>query len=57
VIAILATAEPLWAKAGLGEADKDAGVIALAKGSVASFIKAAAAGRIWDREPMVRAVP
>jgi catalase len=59
VIAYIATAAPLLVKAGMPEAnpDNDAGMISLEASSPEDFVKAAAAGRIWDREPYVRDVP
>jgi len=59
VIAYTITAAPLLVKAGMPEAtpDTDLGLVALGQSSVADFIKAAAAGRIWSREPFVREIP
>jgi catalase len=59
VIGYLATARPLFDKAGLGDVDagSDAGLLVLGAGSAAAFVEKAAAGRIWDREPLVRQVP
>ncbi len=54
VIGHTAAAQPLLDAAGV---EDDAGVIALAKATDAStYVDAAAAGRIWDREPKVRTV-
>ena len=59
VIAYLPTAAPLFAGGGLSgaNASRDAGLIDLSASSVADFIAAASAGRIWAREPRVRQVP
>ena len=59
VIAYTPTAAPLLVKAGMPEAnpDNDAGMISLDGSTPEDFVKAAAAGRIWDREPYVRDVP
>jgi catalase len=59
VIAYPPTAAPLLIKAGMPEAnpDNDAGMISLAGSTPEDFVDAAAAGRIWDREPYVRLVP
>jgi catalase len=59
VIAYSAGAGPLLAKAGLADEDTadDPGLIALSGSKVADFIKIASHGRIWTREPAVRAVP
>jgi catalase len=59
VIAYTPTAAPLLVKAGMPEAnpDNDAGMISLAGSTPDDFVTAAAAGRIWDREPFVRDVP
>jgi catalase len=60
VIAYVASATPLFERGGLSTATSgsDAGVIALGpkgKGaSPAEFIAAAAKGRVWSREPLVR---
>ena len=48
-----AASQPLLDKAGVV---KDAGVVTLGKTAGSAFVKAASAGRIWDREPSVRAV-
>ena len=53
VIGHSAASQPLLDKAGVV---KDAGVVALGKTPGAAFVKAASAGRIWDREPSVRTV-
>ena len=57
VIAWVADAAPLLAKAGLSKEGASEGVMVVKAGSVAPFITAAAAGRIWSREPKVRSVP
>jgi catalase len=59
VIAYTPTAAPLLVKAGMPEAnpDNDAGMISLAGNTPDDFVTAAAAGRIWVREPFVRDVP
>ena len=59
VIAYLPTAAPLLVKAGLSHAnpDTDRGLIPLSSSSPAEFVKAAAAGRVWEREPMIHAIP
>jgi catalase len=59
VIAYTPDAVALFVKGGLSDAtpDTDAGLISLAISSVEDFINAAAAGRIWDREPNVRLIP
>jgi catalase len=59
VIAYLPTAAPLFVKGGLGEPDPDEneGLIPLGASGVSNFIAAAAAGRVWAREPKVRPVP
>ena len=59
VIAYTPTAAPLLVKAGMPEAnpDNDAGMISLADSAPEDFVTAAAAGRIWDREPYVRDIP
>jgi catalase len=59
VIAYTPTAAPLLVKAGMSEAnpDNDTGMISLAGGTPEMFVKAAAAGRIWNREPFVRDIP
>jgi catalase len=59
VIAYLPTAAPLFMKGGLADLDpdQDEGLIPLAALGVSHFIAAAAAGRIWAREPTVRPVP
>jgi catalase len=59
VIAYTDTAAPLFVKAGMPEAnpDNDPALIALGQSSVDDFVKAAAAGRNWGREPFVRDVP
>jgi catalase len=58
VIAYTPTTAPLLVKAGMPEAtpDTDAGLIALDRFTPADFVKAASAGRIWNREPFVREV-
>ncbi|MEI9964789.1 MAG: catalase [Caulobacteraceae bacterium] len=58
VIAYLPTAAPLFVKGGLTDAtpDSDPGLIALPAASVGDFVQAAAAGRVWAREPQVRKV-
>jgi len=59
VIAYSPTARPIFAKGGLSgaDADSDGGLIALSSAkAIAGFIKAASAGRIWEREPRVRKV-
>ncbi len=58
VIAYLASAAPLFVKGGLTDAtpDSDTGLIGLPARSIGDFIQAAAAGRIWAREPQVRRV-
>ena len=53
VIGHSAASQPLLDKAGVV---KDAGVAALGKTAGATFVKAASAGRLWDREPSVRTV-
>ena len=59
VIAYTPTAAPLLVKAGMPEAnpDNDPGMISLAGSTPDDFVTAAAAGRIWGREPYVRDVP
>ncbi|MDB5481244.1 MAG: Catalase [Caulobacteraceae bacterium] len=59
VIAYLPGATPLFVKGGLqvATADTDPGLISLDNGSLDDFLAAAAGGRIWPREPMVRLVP
>ena len=55
VIGFTEAAKPLLDKAG---ALPDDGVLAIdGKGGVAAFLKRAAQGRVWDREPVVRMVP
>jgi catalase len=58
VIAYLPSAAPLFVKGGLSDAtpDTDPGLIALPTRPVGDFVQAAAAGRIWAREPQVRRV-
>ena len=58
VIGYLPSAAPLFVKGGLSDAnpDTDAGLIAFGASSVADFIAASAAGRIWAREPNVRMI-
>jgi catalase len=58
VIGYLPTAAPLFVKGGLPDPDpeEDAGLIPLESSGVSDFIAAAAAGRVWAREPMVRPV-
>jgi catalase len=58
VIAYLPTAAPMFAKAGMSDAnpDNDAGLVPLGLRSVNDFIGTAANGRIWAREPRVRLV-
>jgi len=36
--------------------DGEAGIVPLGQGTPGQFVEAAQAGRIWDREPMVRQV-
>lgn len=59
VVAYLPTAAPMFVKAGMSDANPDAdpGLAPLGVKTVADFVEAAAAGRIWTREPLVRAVP
>jgi catalase len=59
VIGYLPTAAPLFVKGGVNDAapDTDAGLIAFPASSVADFVAAISAGRIWAREPMVRPMP
>jgi catalase len=59
VIGYLAAAAPLFVKGGVNDAapDTDAGLVAFPAASVDDFIAAASAGRIWEREPMVRPTP
>jgi catalase len=59
VIAYAPGATPLFTIGGLPEAEarKDPGLIPLANASIDDFLDAAAGGRIWAREPMVRLVP
>jgi catalase len=59
VIAYLPAAAPLFVKGGLNDAapDNDPGLIAFPTASIADFVAAASAGRIWEREPMVRPQP
>jgi catalase len=59
VIGYTPTAAPLLVKAGMPEAnpDNDAGMISLGASAPEDFVAAAAAGRIWNREPYVRDVP
>jgi len=59
VIGYTPEAAPLLVKAGMPEAnpDNDAGMVDLAAMAPGDFIKTAAAGRIWDREPYVREIP
>jgi catalase len=60
VIGYLPAATALFAKGALAaeaEAGTDAGLVSMGSGGdVAAFIEAATKGRIWDREPKVRAV-
>ena len=58
VIAYLPTAAPLFVKGGLTDAtpDSDPGLIALPAASLADFVRAAAEGRVWAREPRVHTV-
>src|ERR1700760_2421462 len=58
VIAYTPTAAPLLVKAGMPEAnpDNDAGMISLVGSSPKDFVAAAAAGRIWAREPYIHIV-
>ena len=54
VIGHTASAQPLLDAAGVVA---DAGVVALkGKGEASAFVDTAASGRVWDREPSVRAV-
>jgi catalase len=58
VIGFTPNTTELFAKAGLKSADLDQGCIALSKKPDAdTFIEAATAGKIWNREPKVRPVP
>jgi catalase len=58
VIAATTNTADLFTRAGLAEDDKDKGCITLAKRTdCATFIDAAAKGRIWDREPKIRPLP
>jgi catalase len=59
VIAYTPEAAPLLVNGGMPEAnpDNDAGMISLGASTPKDFVTAAAAGRIWDREPYVRDVP
>jgi catalase len=59
VIGYLPTAAPVLVKAGMSDVnpDKDAGLVSLATKTVPEFIAAAAAGRVWPRERMVRNIP
>ena len=59
VIAYLPAAAPLFVKGGINDAapDTDAGLIAFPSASIDDFVTAAAGGRIWAREPMVRPMP
>ena len=59
VIGYLPSAAPLFVKGGVNDAapDTDAGLIAFPAASIDDFVTAAAAGRIWAREPMVRPMP
>ena len=59
VIGYAPGAAPLFVKGGVNDAspDTDAGLIAFPAASVADFVAAASAGRIWAREPMVRPAP
>ena len=58
VIAYVPAAAPLLVKAGLSHAnpDVDRGLIALSSSSAGDFVKAAAGGRVWEREAMVRMI-
>ncbi len=58
VIGYLPAAAPLFRKGGLADPDpdKDAGLIPLDRSGAPDFIAAAAAGRVWAREPKVRPV-
>jgi catalase len=57
VIAYTPGTAPLFLKGGIADDDlDDAGLVAVPKASAAEFITAAAAGRVWDREPKVRKV-
>ncbi len=58
VIAYSADAAPLFEAAGVPTEDGDAGLVDVARSAdVATYLDAAAAGRIWDREEKVRDVP
>ena len=59
VIGYLPSAAPLFVKGGVNDAapDTDAGLIAFPNATVDDFVVAAAAGRIWAREAMVRPLP
>ena len=58
VIAYLPTAAPLFVKGGLMDAtpETDPGLIALPAASIDDFVRVAAEGRVWAREPQVRTV-
>jgi catalase len=58
VIAYASTAAPLFAKAGLADADAqvDAGLVLLDAKSVTGFVDAAANGRVWAREPLIHPI-
>ncbi|MET0275056.1 MAG: catalase HPII, partial [Phenylobacterium sp.] len=55
VVAFTPGAAPVFAKAGLSDAD-DAGLVPVKKGGAGDFVQRAAGGRIWDREPLVHPV-
>ena len=58
IIAATANTADLFAKAGLGDKDRDEGCMTLAKRADAdAFVAAAAKGRIWQREAKVRPLP
>jgi len=57
-IAFTANTSALFAKAGLSAGDMDGACVPLAKKADAdAFIKAASAGKFWEREPKVRPLP
>jgi catalase len=55
VIAYTAGAAPMFVKGGISQ-DGDPGLIAMGGKEIDTFIAAASAGRVWDREPKVRLV-
>jgi catalase len=59
VIGYVSAAAPLFVKGGVNDAapDNDPGLIAFPAASVDDFVAAASAGRVWNREPMVRPPP